>query len=148
MHVLKKRGPVAHSLFLEQILKTSEVSRSSSSAGITPSSNWSQIFAKSVQERASAVVQESKVLERPGLEWNWEHVGAILKWPGDSFMDSSTNRHFVRRVAEFLKPSNNGFAKLELRNQTTKTIAKTGCNLIEFLLKDNHVRATPAKSCH
>ena len=134
LHQMKKRGPKPNSLFLGQILK------SCGQSDMGSSSKWSQIFAKSVQERSSVVVQDSKVLEKSALEWNWELVGAILKYPGENFMETAANRQFVRRVTEFLKPSSTkGFSKLELQSRRTKLIAQTGCSLLEFLLKDTNV---------
>ena len=107
----------------------------SSTVGMS-SSKWNQIFSKSVQDRVSTCVQESKVLSEPGSEWNWNLVIAILKWPGEAFMDSNINKQFMRRISDYFKPSGNGFHKLELQNRETREIAQAGCAFFQFLLKD------------
>lgn len=51
-------------------------------------------------------------------------------------MESATNKQFCRRIMEFFKPTGNGFAKMMLQDKEVKLVARTGCAVIEFLVRD------------
>ncbi|XP_059078689.1 rapamycin-insensitive companion of mTOR-like isoform X2 [Tigriopus californicus] len=149
-HALKKRGPVANSLILDQILTNS--SRGSDFMGepfvgdriqLSPVP-WSyQGLMKSSEasrDRTSGqtFIHDSKVTSTSEAdEWDWDAVTALFKWPTESFMALETTmaRQFIKRITDFYLPSNDLFAKVDLNKSRAKYLARTGCYFFEFLLK-------------
>ena len=142
LHDLKKRGPVASSLFLDQIMTGSGVFTGESFVGDRLNSpNWNELLKKSSDERVLASVRESQVGNTScgWNDWNWELITAVFKWPSESFkqLDAHSEfKTFIRRVVDFYKPSGGQFYKIELVNKKTRCLAKAGCYILDFLLNE------------
>ena len=122
---MKKRGPVANSLFLNQILAGSSrsVGRESFIGDrLHLPATWSELLRHepAANERINASIRDSQVNNitvDPDTAWDWDLITSVFKWPSDSFrsMDTSDNKTFVKKVVEFFKPSGNKFATIELK---------------------------------
>lgn len=158
-HALKKRGPVANSLILDQILTSS--SRGSDFTGepfvgdriqLSPVPWTHQGLMKSSEaskDRTSGqtFIHDSKVTTTSEADdWDWDAVTALFKWPTESFLalETSTARQFIKRITDFYLPSNDLFAKVDLNKSRAKYLARTGCYFVEFLLKSKAPDSTKA----
>ena len=140
---MKKLGPVAYSLFLEDIMTSSGLPSGQHFIGEKlHSTKLSQLLSKTTNERTQLSIQESRVLiQKEPAGWNWDLISAVFKWPGDAFISLESNAHkqFLRSVVEFYKPATNKFTKLEVGTLRSKQVAKIGCNVLDFLLKNKTV---------
>ena len=157
---IKKRGPVANSLFLAEILAGSPklVGRESFIGDrLHLPANWNELLKHepAANERVNASIRDSQVNNvtvDPDTAWDWNLITSVFKWPSDVFrlQDTLENRNFVRRVVEFFKPSGNKFSAVELKmsngkhNKRSKYLAKTGCYLMDFLVSDQSTELSKA----
>ncbi|GAB0209149.1 rapamycin-insensitive companion of mTOR-like [Grus japonensis] len=83
-------------------------------------------------------LRDSQVLNhKENLEWNWNLIGTILKWPNvnlRNYKDEQLHR-FVRRLLYFYKPSSKLYANLDLDYAKAKQLTVVGCQFTEFLLE-------------
>jgi rapamycin-insensitive companion of mTOR len=149
---MKKTGPVAHSLFLDQILEDSGCFQGESFAGDRiHSPNWQQlVLGSSADEKSMSAISESKVLEsKDATTWDWDVLASVFRYPPSHTLDGSgssselqTVRQFVKRVSDFFKPSNNLFAKVELKLKRARYLTKIGCLFCDFLVRSKSPEGT------
>uniref|UniRef100_A0A8C4ZU13 Uncharacterized protein n=1 Tax=Gadus morhua TaxID=8049 RepID=A0A8C4ZU13_GADMO len=84
-----------------------------------------------------ANLRDSHVLHHDeNLDWNWELVQTILKWPNVK-LQSNRDDHihkFVRRLLWFFMPSSKLFVSMKPDHPRARQTTVVGCELIEFLL--------------
>ena len=156
LHEIKRRGPVANSLFLEQIMSdsTSRVIGRECFIGdrLHSPANWTELLRQepAANERVNTCIRESQVNNvtvDPDTAWDWDLITSVLKWPSDTFksLQTSENRNFIKFLVEFFKPSGNHFSQVQLRlpngkyNNNSRFLAKTGSYLLDFLVSANSV---------
>nr|XP_047912460.1 rapamycin-insensitive companion of mTOR-like isoform X2 [Anser cygnoides] len=134
-HEMKKRGPKPYSLHLDHIIQKA----------ISTHQNRDQyhvqkdiFILKDTEEALVMNLRDSQVLNhKENLEWNWNLIGTILKWPNvnlRNYKDEQLHR-FVRRLLYFYKPSSKLYANLDLDYAKAKQLTAVGCQFTEFLLE-------------
>ncbi len=121
LHAIKKRGPKACSLFLDQLLSYSGQFSGECFVSDRFSSNWT-VFLKmnNTDEKVRHSIKLSSVnINYDANVWDWDLVTAIFKWPSDSFkrLEDTEFKTFVRRIMDYFKPTPPRFARVELANK-------------------------------
>ncbi|KYO29027.1 rapamycin-insensitive companion of mTOR [Alligator mississippiensis] len=134
-HEMKKRGPKPYSLHLDHIIqKAISTHQKRDQCRVQK-----DIFVlKDTEEALVMNLRDSQVLNhKENLEWNWNLIGTILKWPNvnlRNYKDEQLHR-FVRRLLYFYKPSSKLYANLDLDYGKAKQLTVVGCQFTEFLLE-------------
>ncbi|CAN9504696.1 unnamed protein product [Ophioblennius macclurei] len=134
-HERKKRGVRASSLYLDHILRTS--GQSQGSRDPFSRSNRDNSLLKDTEDTLMSIMRDSHVLShKDNLDWNWDLIETVLKWPNISLRGSKDeNMHkFVQRLISFYKPSSALYGRLELRHPQAKQLTMVGCHFMDFLL--------------
>nr|XP_006000410.1 PREDICTED: rapamycin-insensitive companion of mTOR [Latimeria chalumnae] len=135
-HEMKKRGPKPYSFYLDHIVKKAITTHQKRDQHLRVQKD---IFVlKDTEEAIMVNLRDSQVLNhKENLEWNWNLIGTILKWPAvnlRNYKDEQLHK-FVRRLLYFYKPSSKLYANLELDHAKTKQLTVVGCQFTEFLLE-------------
>ncbi|XP_060092039.1 rapamycin-insensitive companion of mTOR [Heteronotia binoei] len=134
-HEMKKRGPKPYSLHLDHIVQKAISTHQKRDQYRV----HKDIFIlKDTEEALATNLRDSQVLlHKENLDWNWNLIGTILKWPNvnlRNFKDEQLHR-FVRRLLYFYKPSSKLYANLDLDFTKSKQLTVVGCQFTEFLLE-------------
>ncbi|XP_069602026.1 rapamycin-insensitive companion of mTOR isoform X2 [Ranitomeya imitator] len=135
-HEMKKRGPKPFSLYLDHTVQKAVASHQ----------KWDQhmrvqkdiFILKDLEDALVMNLRDSQVLNhKENLEWNWNLIGTILKWPNVNMRNCKDEQlhRFVRRLLFFYKPSSSLYANLELDYSKAKQLTVVGCQFTEFLLE-------------
>ncbi|XP_066886999.1 rapamycin-insensitive companion of mTOR isoform X12 [Kogia breviceps] len=135
-HEMKKRGPKPYSLHLDHIIQKAIATHQKRDQYLRVQKD---IFVlKDTEEALLMNLRDSQVLQhKENLEWNWNLIGTILKWPNvnlRNYKDEQLHR-FVRRLLYFYKPSSKLYANLDLDFAKSKQLTVVGCQFTEFLLE-------------
>ncbi|XP_012873973.1 PREDICTED: rapamycin-insensitive companion of mTOR [Dipodomys ordii] len=135
-HEMKKRGPKPYSLHLDHIIQKAMATHQKRDHYLRVQKD---IFVlKDTEEALLMNLRDSQVLQhKENLEWNWNLIGTILKWPNinlRNYKDEQLHR-FVRRLLYFYKPSSKLYANLDLDFAKSKQLTVVGCQFTEFLLE-------------
>ncbi|ERE82505.1 rapamycin-insensitive companion of mTOR-like protein [Cricetulus griseus] len=135
-HEMKKRGPKPYSLHLDHIVQKAIATHQKRDQYLRVQKD---IFVlKDTEEALLINLRDSQVLQhKENLEWNWNLIGTILKWPNvnlRNYKDEQLHR-FVRRLLYFYKPSSKLYASLDLDFAKSKQLTVVGCQFTEFLLE-------------
>ncbi|GAB1299224.1 Rapamycin-insensitive companion of mTOR [Apodemus speciosus] len=135
-HEMKKRGPKPYSLHLDHIVQKAIATHQKRDQYLRVQKD---IFVlKDTEEALLINLRDSQVLQhKENLEWNWNLIGTILKWPNvnlRNYKDEQLHR-FVRRLLYFYKPSSKLYASLDLDFAKAKQLTVVGCQFTEFLLE-------------
>ncbi|XP_068391364.1 rapamycin-insensitive companion of mTOR isoform X5 [Eschrichtius robustus] len=135
-HEMKKRGPKPYSLHLDHIIQKAIATHQKRDQYLRVQKD---IFVlKDTEETLLMNLRDSQVLQhKENLEWNWNLIGTILKWPNvnlRNYKDEQLHR-FVRRLLYFYKPSSKLYANLDLDFAKSKQLTVVGCQFTEFLLE-------------
>ncbi|XP_043831997.1 rapamycin-insensitive companion of mTOR isoform X2 [Dromiciops gliroides] len=135
-HEMKKRGPKPYSLHLDHIVQKAMATHQKRDQYLRVQKD---IFVlKDTEEALMTNLRDSQVLHhKENLEWNWNLIGTILKWPNinlRNYKDEQLHR-FVRRLLYFYKPSSKLYANLDLDFTNSKQLTVVGCQFTEFLLE-------------
>ncbi|XP_030197602.1 rapamycin-insensitive companion of mTOR isoform X2 [Gadus morhua] len=139
-HERTRQGPSPHSLYLDHVL------RRAAGAAAPPHGSLAlphrplprDMFPmKENDDALLANLRDSHVLHHDeNLDWNWELVQTILKWPNVK-LQSNRDDHihkFVRRLLWFFMPSSKLFVSMKPDHPRARQTTVVGCELIEFLL--------------
>ncbi|XP_033020602.1 rapamycin-insensitive companion of mTOR isoform X1 [Lacerta agilis] len=134
-HEMKKRGPKPYSLHLDHIVQKAMSTHQRRDQYRVQKDIF---ILKDTDEALLINLRDSQVLHhKENLEWNWNLIGTILKWPNISVKfnkDEQWNR-FIRRLMYFYKPSSKLYANLDLDYAKAKQLTVVGCQLTEYLLE-------------
>ncbi|OCU02585.1 hypothetical protein XELAEV_18008346mg [Xenopus laevis] len=135
-HEMKKRGPKPYSLYLDHIVQKAVTSHHKKDQHQRLQKD---IFILKDSEEALVMnLKDCQVLNhKENLEWNWNLVGTVLKWPNVNLRNCKDEQlhRFVRRLLYFYKPSSKLFANLDLDYSKAKQLTVVGCQFSEFLLE-------------
>ncbi|XP_073418744.1 rapamycin-insensitive companion of mTOR isoform X3 [Dendrobates tinctorius] len=135
-HEMKKRGPKPFSLYLDHTVQKATASHQKRDQHMRVQKD---IFILKDSEDALVMnLRDSQVLNhKENLEWNWNLIGTILKWPNINMKNCKDEQlhRFVRRLLFFYKPSSSLYANLELDYSKAKQLTVVGCQFTEFLLE-------------
>ncbi|XP_073538000.1 rapamycin-insensitive companion of mTOR isoform X2 [Phyllobates terribilis] len=135
-HEMKKRGPKPFSLYLDHTVQKAMASHQKRDQHLRVQKD---IFILKDSEDALVInLRDSQVLNhKENLEWNWNLIGTILKWPNVNLRNCKDEQlhRFVRRLLFFYKPSSLLYANLELDYSKAKQLTVVGCQFTEFLLE-------------
>ncbi|XP_029941324.1 rapamycin-insensitive companion of mTOR-like [Salarias fasciatus] len=134
-HERKKRGVRASSLYLDHILRTS--GQSQACGNPLSRSHRDNSFLKDTEDTLMSIMRDSHVLShKDSLEWNWDLIETVLKWPNISLRGSKDEQmhKFVQRLLSFYKPSSVLYGHLELKHPKAKQLTMVGCHFMDFLL--------------
>uniref|UniRef100_A0A8C8EA23 RPTOR independent companion of MTOR complex 2 n=1 Tax=Otus sunia TaxID=257818 RepID=A0A8C8EA23_9STRI len=134
-HEMKKRGPKPYSLHLDHIIQKAISTHQKRDRYRVQKDIF---ILKDTEEALVMNLRDSQVLNhKENLEWNWNLIGTILKWPNvnlRNYKDEQLHR-FVRRLLYFYKPSSKLYANLDLDYVKAKQLTVVGCQFTEFLLE-------------
>uniref|UniRef100_A0A8C4PAG8 RPTOR independent companion of MTOR complex 2 n=1 Tax=Dromaius novaehollandiae TaxID=8790 RepID=A0A8C4PAG8_DRONO len=134
-HEMKKRGPKPYSLHLDHIIQKAISTHQKRDQYRVQKDIF---ILKDTEEALVMNLRDSQVLNhKENLEWNWNLIGTILKWPNvnlRNYKDEQLHR-FVRRLLYFYKPSSKLYANLDLDYAKAKQLTVVGCQFAEFLLE-------------
>ncbi|KAF7243891.1 Rapamycin-insensitive companion of mTOR [Varanus komodoensis] len=134
-HEMKKRGPKPYSLHLDHIVQKAMSTHQRRDQYRVQKDIFSL---KDTEEALLLNLKDSQVLHhKENLEWNWNLIGTILKWPNINLKvnkDEQLHR-FVQRLMYFYKPSSKLYANLDLDYAKSKQLTVVGCQFTEFLLE-------------
>ncbi|KFP90763.1 Rapamycin-insensitive companion of mTOR, partial [Apaloderma vittatum] len=134
-HEMKKRGPKPYSLHLDHIIQKAISTHQKRDQYRVQKDIF---ILKDTEEALIMNLRDSQVLNhKENLDWNWNLVGTILKWPNvnlRNYKDEQLHR-FVRRLLYFYKPSSKLYANLDLDYAKAKQLTVVGCQFTEFLLE-------------
>ncbi|KAL2294219.1 hypothetical protein Nmel_007944 [Mimus melanotis] len=134
-HEMKKRGPKPYSLHLDHIIQKAISTHQKRDQYRVQKDIF---ILKDTEEALIMNLRDSQVLNhKENLEWNWNLIGTILKWPNinlRNYKDEQLHR-FVRRLLYFYKPSSKLYANLDLDYAKAKQLTVVGCQFTEFLLE-------------
>ncbi|XP_041359986.1 rapamycin-insensitive companion of mTOR-like [Gigantopelta aegis] len=147
LHSLKKRGPVPHSLFLDQLLQ--HAGKFIEFVGrhwhLKRDSLSELYFTKALaDDLVSQVVRDTQILgNRDWKCWDWNLISSLLKWPDDKLrrLDDQNVIRLVKKVIYFFKPTNDQFSRMDLKCDNSRLFCKVGCHLIDFLIKSHQDEA-------
>ncbi|XP_064605282.1 rapamycin-insensitive companion of mTOR-like [Liolophura sinensis] len=147
IHILKKRGCVPHSLYLEQLVASCRFGRRETVKPLT--FNRTKLLELYCTKTASEdivghAVRDSQVLtSKEHTHWDWGLIIAILQWSDDRTrkLEDLNFARFIRRLVFFYKPTNHQFSALEQGTPHTRTISSTGCHLVDFLVNSDEEEA-------
>ncbi|KAM6965452.1 rapamycin-insensitive companion of mTOR-like [Aplochiton taeniatus] len=134
-HEKKKRGPKAHSLYLDHIIRKSGAPHSRKESH--PRLHRDIYAIKDTEEALMMNLRDSQILNhKQNLDWNWLLIATILKWPNVTLRNNKDEQihKFVRRLLYFYKPSSKLYAGLELDHPRARQLTVVGCQFVEFLL--------------
>ncbi|XP_029434237.1 LOW QUALITY PROTEIN: rapamycin-insensitive companion of mTOR [Rhinatrema bivittatum] len=135
-HEMKKRGPKPYSLYLDHIVGKAISTHQKRDQHLRVQK---EIFVlKDTEEALVMNLKDSQVLHhKENLEWNWNLIGTILKWPNVNLKNCKDEQlhRFVRRLLYFFKPSSKLYANLDLDYIKSKQLTVVGCQFTEFLLE-------------
>ncbi|EPY80940.1 hypothetical protein CB1_000775024 [Camelus ferus] len=135
-HEMKKRGPKPYSLHLDHIIQKAIATHQKRDQYLRVQKDI--FILKDTEEALLMNLRDSQVLQhKENLEWNWNLIGTILKWPNvnlRNYKDEQLHR-FVRRLLYFYKPSSKLYANLDLDFSKSKQLTVVGCQFTEFLLE-------------
>ncbi|XP_018100001.1 rapamycin-insensitive companion of mTOR [Xenopus laevis] len=135
-HEMKKRGPKPYSLYLDHIVQKAVTAHQKKDQHQRLQKD---IFILKDSEEALVMnLKDCQVLNhKENLEWNWNLVGTILKWPNVNLRNCKDEQlhRFVRRLLYFYKPSSKLYANLDLDYSKAKQLTVVGCQFTEFLLE-------------
>ncbi|XP_050401999.1 rapamycin-insensitive companion of mTOR [Patella vulgata] len=146
-HILKKRGAIPCSLFLDQLLQ--HAGKFMEYAG----KHWhlrrdklSEFYFKKIpsEDLVFQAIKDTQILVTKSYQsWDLDLISALLKLPDEKLMrlDDQLYIRFIRQLTVFFKPSSNLFCRIELTSEHCHKICEVGCHLIDFLLKSNQVEA-------
>ncbi|CAJ0965597.1 unnamed protein product [Ranitomeya imitator] len=126
-HEMKKRGPKPFSLYLDHTVQKAVASHQKRDQHM-----------RDLEDALVMNLRDSQVLNhKENLEWNWNLIGTILKWPNVNMRNCKDEQlhRFVRRLLFFYKPSSSLYANLELDYSKAKQLTVVGCQFTEFLLE-------------
>ncbi|KAM4707550.1 rapamycin-insensitive companion of mTOR [Discoglossus pictus] len=135
-HEMKKRGPKPNSLYLDHIVQKAVSTHQKRDQHLRVQKDIFML--KDTEEALAMNLRDSQVLNhKENLEWNWNLIGTILKWPNVSLRNCKDEQlhRFVRRLLYFYKPSSKLYANLELDYSKAKQLTVVGCQFTEFLLE-------------
>nr|XP_020651308.1 rapamycin-insensitive companion of mTOR isoform X2 [Pogona vitticeps] len=134
-HEMKKRGPKPYSLHLDHIVQKAMSTHQRRDQYRVQKDIF---ILKDTEEALLTNLRDSQVLNhKENLEWNWNLIGTILKWPNISLKANKDEQlhRFVRRLMYFYKPSSKLYANLDLDYAKAKQLTVVGCQFTEFLLE-------------
>ncbi|XP_062828531.1 rapamycin-insensitive companion of mTOR isoform X8 [Anolis carolinensis] len=134
-HEMKKRGPKPYSLHLDHIVQKAMSTHQRRDQYRVQKDIF---ILKDTEEALLTNLRDSQVLHhKENLEWNWNLIGTILKWPNISLKANKDEQlhRFVRRLIYFYKPSSKLYANLDLDYAKSKQLTVVGCQFAEFLLE-------------
>ncbi|KAJ7335038.1 hypothetical protein JRQ81_012979 [Phrynocephalus forsythii] len=134
-HEMKKRGPKPYSLHLDHIVQKAMSTHQRRDQYRVQKDIF---ILKDTDEALLTNLRDSQVLNhKENLEWNWNLIGTILKWPNISLKANKDEQlhRFVRRLMYFYKPSSKLYANLDLDYAKSKQLTVVGCQFTEFLLE-------------
>ncbi|KAG8599017.1 hypothetical protein GDO81_002844 [Engystomops pustulosus] len=135
-HEMKKRGPKPFSLYLDHIVQKANATHQKRDQHMRVQKDI--FILKDTEDALVMNLRDCQVLNhKENLEWNWNLIGTILKWPNvnlKNYKDEQLHR-FVRRLLFFYKPSSALYANLELDHSKAKQLTVVGCQFTEFLLE-------------
>ncbi|XP_019620520.1 PREDICTED: rapamycin-insensitive companion of mTOR-like [Branchiostoma belcheri] len=141
LHELKKRGPVPHSLYLDQLMRHGHrlPAHSSSRMAQVSREKLAQYLNKDTDETLQQAMKDTQVLvTKENLSWDWDLVAVVLKLStgGPRWLDDAANARFVRRLIYFYRPKNLLYSGLTLDSRLVepRKLTIVGCQLMEFLL--------------
>ncbi|XP_039203875.1 rapamycin-insensitive companion of mTOR isoform X1 [Crotalus tigris] len=134
-HEMKKRGPKPYSLHLDHIVQKAMSTHQRRDQYRVQKDIF---ILKDTEEALLMNLRDSQVLHhKENLEWNWNLIGTILKWPNINLKTNKDEQlhRFVRRLMYFYKPSSKLYANLDLDYAKSKQLTVVGCQFTEFLLE-------------
>ncbi|XP_035698302.1 rapamycin-insensitive companion of mTOR-like [Branchiostoma floridae] len=141
LHELKKRGPVPHSLYLDQLMRHGHrlPAHSSSRMAQVSREKLAQYLNKDTDETLQQAMKDTQVLiTKENLSWDWDLIAVVLKLSvgGPRWLDDAANARFVRRLVFFYRPKNLLYSGLKLDSSLVepRKLTIVGCQLMEFLL--------------
>ncbi|XP_066298986.1 rapamycin-insensitive companion of mTOR-like [Branchiostoma lanceolatum] len=141
LHELKKRGPVPHSLYLDQLMRHGPrlPAHSSSRMAQVSREKLAQYLNKDTDETLQQAMKDTQVLvTKENLSWDWDLIAVVLKLSvgGPRWLDDAANARFVRRLVYFYRPKNLLYSGLKLDSKLAepRKLTIVGCQLMEFLL--------------
>ncbi|CAN8003661.1 unnamed protein product [Ixodes hexagonus] len=145
IHALKRKGMVPCSLFLDQLMQFCRHTKRSGElfCDVAGRSKLISCLRKDSDETVLHTIKDTMVLSKEYTSWDWDLIGSILKWPGESLksLGDATLRNFVKRLLLFFKPSSKQFSLIEAKREGSRQIVIVGCQLFEFLLEADESRA-------
>ncbi|XP_040194560.1 LOW QUALITY PROTEIN: rapamycin-insensitive companion of mTOR [Rana temporaria] len=135
-HEMKKRGPKPYSLYLDHIVQKAMATHQKRDQHIRVQKDI--FILKDTEEALAMNLRDSHVLiHKENLEWNWNLIGTILKWPNANLKNCKDEQmhRFVRRLLYFYKPSSKLYANLDLDHNKAKKLTVVGCQFTEFMLE-------------
>ncbi|XP_072272719.1 rapamycin-insensitive companion of mTOR isoform X2 [Pyxicephalus adspersus] len=135
-HEMKKRGPKPYSLYLDHIVQKAMATHQKRDQHLRAQKDI--FILKDTEEALAMNLRDSQVLNhKENLEWNWNLIGTILKWPNVNLKNCKDEQlhRFVRRLLYFYKPSSKLYANLDLDYSKAKKLTVVGCQFTEFLLE-------------
>ena len=141
VHGVKKQGCRPSSLFLEQVMEVSGLSRAGGAHFVGDRLTVPAASFTSPDSGAGdlVLIKESGVTTfRDPQSWRWELVMSSLKWPGDNMrrMEDTTCKLYLKKLTDFFLPSSNMFSRLEIEGSKTRYLARVGQTLIDFLISN------------
>ncbi|ESO86448.1 hypothetical protein LOTGIDRAFT_129240 [Lottia gigantea] len=147
LHIMKKRGPLPRSLFLDLLLQ--HAGKFLEYAG----RHWHlrrdklcDFYFKKIQTEDSTnqAIKDTHVLVATSYtSWDLILISALLKMPDEKLLrlDDHTYVRFARHLLAFFKPCNGLFAKVDISSEYGHKLCEIGCHFIDFLLKSNQSEA-------
>ncbi|XP_068106549.1 rapamycin-insensitive companion of mTOR isoform X2 [Hyperolius riggenbachi] len=135
-HEMKKRGPKPHSLYLDHIVQKAMATHQKRDQHVRVQKDI--FILKDTEDALAMNLRDSQVLiHKENLDWNWNLIGTILKWPNVNLKNCKDEQlhRFVRRLLYFYKPSSKLYANLDLDFSKAKQLTVVGCQFTEFLLE-------------
>ncbi|XP_030048917.1 rapamycin-insensitive companion of mTOR [Microcaecilia unicolor] len=136
LHEMKKRGPKPYSLYLDHIVGKAISTYQKRDQHLRVQKDI--FILKDTEEALVINLKDSQVLQhKENLEWNWNLIGTILKWPNINLKNCKDEQlhRFIRRLLYFYKPSSKLYANLDLDYTKSKQLTVVGCQFTEFLLE-------------
>ncbi|XP_061180915.1 rapamycin-insensitive companion of mTOR-like [Saccostrea echinata] len=137
LHAMKKRGPVPSSLYLDQLIQRNG-GRPVGQTKFYLRKKYDLYINKSpTEDMIGQAIKDSNVVNTKDIvNWDWDLVPAILKWPEEKLrrLDDQLTLKFFKRLVQFYKPTNHRFSRLEINHKLTQMMVHSGCLLVDFLL--------------
>ncbi|XP_045157719.2 rapamycin-insensitive companion of mTOR-like isoform X2 [Mercenaria mercenaria] len=142
IHVLKKRGPIPCSLYLDQLVKQSESYKDRPQSLIIQKDKLLDMHirkrASSSEEVCMQTLRDTQVLfTKENKNWDWDLIEYVLKWPDDKLrkLEDQSHVRFIKRLVFFFKPTNHMFSRLHADHEFQRKFALAGCQLADFLVR-------------
>ncbi|XP_054162554.1 rapamycin-insensitive companion of mTOR-like isoform X2 [Oppia nitens] len=137
IHELKKRGSVAYSLYLEQLLHFCQPSahHNNTNNKITKS-KFKYNMKKNADETVMQMIKNSQILRRDYMNWDWDLIDIILRWPAEALkkLDDNNHKEFIKKLIQFYKPGKK-FSQISNTDEKERIMCSVGQHLIDFLLE-------------